>query len=255
MLIRSRSNLVSPAILVISSIISVWPAMALAGNLLTLPDGSKLDLSQKCPVCGMIIGGKEGQAVTLTFNDGRVATFGGVAAAVFNDGHTVGFEGARCLFIYNSVPQKYRVSVKDVTRQFVTDYRSKKLIDLTGAYLVLGSDVKGPMGYDLIPFASKEDAGKFAAANNGKWIVQLHEVPLVPQKTHVAPKGDESDRRVPATGSVTDGGGSVPTLGQALPQGEVSNQESKISGPQKRETPRNPGTRGHGEHHGGMMPR
>lgn len=103
MLMRFWSNLVPPAILLVSVIMSFWPAMAAAGNVLTLPDGSKLDLSLKCPICGTVIGGKEGQAVTLTFNDGRVATFGGVAAAVFQDGHAVGFEGARCLFICNSV--------------------------------------------------------------------------------------------------------------------------------------------------------
>lgn len=96
--------------------------------------------------------------------------FHGVAAAVFKDGHVIGFEGARCLFIYNSVSEKYNVSVADIAHQYVTDFVSKKMIDLPQAFLVLGSNVKGPMGYDLIPFANRDEAAKFASENDGKWI-------------------------------------------------------------------------------------
>lgn len=147
-----------------------------AADSLQLPDGSSIDLAAKCPVCGMVIGGTEGQGASVTYKEGHVAGFHGVAAAIFKDGHVVGFEGARCLFIYNSVPQNYNVDVKNITRQFVTDFTTKKLVDLSRAFLVLGSNVKGPMGYELIPFSSKDDAAKFAAENDGKWIVQLHEV-------------------------------------------------------------------------------
>ncbi len=152
------------------------PAISRAAELIQLPDGSRVDLTAKCPVCGMTVGGTDGQGASVNYKDGHVAGFHGVAAAVFKDGHVVGFEGARCLFIYNSVPQNFNVDVKNIARQFVTDFTTKKIIDLSQAFLVLGSNVKGPMGYDLIPFSSKEDAAKFAAENDGKWIVQLHEV-------------------------------------------------------------------------------
>ncbi len=168
-------RLVIPVLLT-SIILSLLSMIAVAAEIIELPDGSKLDLTQKCPVCGMIVGGKEGQGVTLTYKDGRVAGFHGVAAAVFKDGHVVGFEGARCLFIYNSVPEKYNVNVADIAHQHVTDFVSKKMIELSKAFLVLGSNVKGPMGYELIPFANKDEAAKFASQNDGKWIVQLHEV-------------------------------------------------------------------------------
>jgi len=157
-------------------IVSAVPISSRAADRIGLPDGSRLDLSKNCPVCGMTIGGKEGQGVTVTFKDGHAVGFAGVAAAVFKNGHVVGFEGARCLFIYNSVPQQFNVDVANIARQFVTDFTTKKMIELSKAFLVLGSNVKGPMGYDLIPFTTKEEAAKFASENEGKWIVQLHEI-------------------------------------------------------------------------------
>ena len=169
-------------ILAAAVISTFFPLASSAAGFLTLPDGSKVDLSEKCPVCGMVIGGKEGQGVTVTYKDGRVVGFHGVAAAVFKDGHVVGFEGARCLFIYNSVPEKYNVNVADIAHQYVTDFVSKKMIELPKAFLVLGSSVKGPMGYDLIPFSNREEAAKFASENDGKWIVQLHEVSKAAQE-------------------------------------------------------------------------
>jgi copper chaperone NosL len=168
-----------------SLVLTVMPMLfspvSSAGGFLKLPDGSKVDLTQKCPVCGMVVGGPDEQGVSLTFKDGHVVGFRG-AAAVFKDGHVVGFEGARCLFIYNSLAEKYHINVADIARQYVTDYASKKMIDLPKAFLVLGSNVKGPMGYDLIPFTSKEAAAEFASENQGKWIVQLHEVAKSAQK-------------------------------------------------------------------------
>lgn len=52
------------------------------------------------------------------------------------------------------------------------------MIDVTNAFLVLGSTVKGPMGYDLIAFSNREEAETFQAEYNGKRLVQLHTVEL-----------------------------------------------------------------------------
>lgn len=194
---KHRSALSNTLAILTAAVISMlFPLVSSAAGFVTLPDGTKLDLTQKCPVCGMVIGGKEGQGVTVSYKDGRVVGFGGVAAAVFKDGHVEGFEGARCLFIYNSVPEKYNVNVSDIAHQYVTDFVSKKMIELPKAFLVLGSNVKGPMGYDLIPFAKRDEAAKFASENDGKWIVQLHEVTKAAQeeagKTGALEKGSTS---------------------------------------------------------------
>jgi nitrous oxide reductase accessory protein NosL len=156
------------------------PALALhkGSSFLTLPDGGKVDLMAQCPVCGMPVGGVLGAGSTYSYLDDRVVGFAGVAAVVFKDGHAVGFEGARCLLIYNKVPKRFGINPADITRRFVTDFSTRKLIDVTNAFLVLGSTVRGPMGFDLIPFSSADEAEKFEAKYNGKRLVQLQTVEL-----------------------------------------------------------------------------
>jgi len=149
---------------------------SLAAEQLELPDGTKVDLEQKCPVCGMVVGGPNGEGVTVTYRKGRVVAFGGIAATVFKDGKVVGFDGARCLFVYNSIPFKYGVDIADMQHQYVTDFVTKKMMEVEKALLVLGSSVKGRMGYEMIPFSNKKDASEFASQNDGKWIIQLHSV-------------------------------------------------------------------------------
>lgn len=154
------------------------PIHCYAQQHMDLPDGSKLDLASNCPVCGMRIGGDMGGAATYAYRDNRLLGFAGVAAAVFRDGTVVGFEGARCLFIYNTVPKRFGIDVENISNRYVTDFTSRKLINVQNAFLVLGSRVKGPMGYDLIAFSSVEEAEKFRVEHGGKRVVQLHTVGL-----------------------------------------------------------------------------
>lgn len=176
MFIGNRGSVLNAAIVVVvvSAVTASVPSVA--AELLELPDGYKVDLEKTCPVCGMIVGGPEGQGVTVTYRKGRIVGFGGVAATVFKDGTVVGFDGARCLFVYNSIPSKFGVDVADMKHQFVTDFASKRMIEVEKAFLVLGSTVKGRMGYEMIPFTTKEQASEFAHKHDGKWIVQLHSV-------------------------------------------------------------------------------
>jgi hypothetical protein len=146
------------AILTAATVCLILQSVSGAAHSLLLPDGSKLDLEQRCPVGGMVIGGKDGQGATITYKEGRVVGFAGAAAAVSKEGHAVGFEGARCLFIYKSVLQKYGIDVRDIKSQLATDFASRKMIDLPKGFLVLGSDVKGPIGFELIALSTKEEA-------------------------------------------------------------------------------------------------
>lgn len=173
---RNNDSLLSATCAVVILVATFVPLPSLAAELVDLPDGSQVDLGLKCPVCGMIVGGPEGQAVTLSYRKGRLARFEGVAATVFKDGKVVGFDGARCLFVYNSIPSKYGVDISDMKHQFVTDFVSKRMIEVEKAFLVLGSSVKGRMGYELIPFTGKQRALQFASEHDGKWIIQLQPV-------------------------------------------------------------------------------
>jgi nitrous oxide reductase accessory protein NosL len=159
-------------------IIAAIPTVSRSADDMELPNGGKVDLAAHCPVCGMTIGGDLGAGATYSYRNDRAVGFAGVAAVAFKDGHTVGFEGARCLFIYNKVPKRFGIELSDVTHRFVTDFTTRKMIDVNEAFLVLGSTVKGPMGYELIPFSNKDEAEKFEAEYKGKRLVQLHSVDL-----------------------------------------------------------------------------
>lgn len=241
------------AAMFMAAVITLFPLSSQAEQLLQLPDGSKADLSKKCPVCGMVIGGKDGQGATVTFKDGRVSGFHGVAAAVFKDGHSVGFDGARCLFIYNSFPQKYEVNLADIAHQYVTDYVSKKMIALSKAFLVLGSEVKGPMGYELIAFNSMAEASKFASENDGKWIVRLHEVPRAAQEE---PDNTKANKRSDAPGVSEE-----TTPAPSVEPGVVQPEERAIETPKGRSAtqqtqdlePSEPFVGRSGHHGGGHM--
>ena len=53
---------------------------------------------------------------------------------------------------------------------YVKDYGTKEYIDAKTANYVKGSDVKGPMGDDLVPFASSDDAAAFVHEHGGEVI-------------------------------------------------------------------------------------
>lgn len=91
---------------------------------------------------------------------------------MFKDGHVVGFEGARCLFIYNSIPKRFGIDVGNIVHRYVTDFNTKKLIDVNKAFLVLGSSVVSFMGHDLVAFSSREEAEKFSSQYGSKRIVE-----------------------------------------------------------------------------------
>lgn len=77
----------------------------------------------------------------------------------------------RCLFI-NS--QAQGLAVADSV--FVTDYYEQKLIDGRQAFYVVGSDVIGPMGHDLIPLDTRQAAEEFLREHKGQQILTFDQV-------------------------------------------------------------------------------
>ena len=74
---------------------------------------------------------------------------------------------------------KYETSVKkNIQKILVTDYYSQRGIDGKKAYYVLGSDVFGPMGHELIPFESLREAKTFKSDHRGKRILRFEEITL-----------------------------------------------------------------------------
>lgn len=116
----------------------------------------------KCPVCGMFVA--------------KYTDF--LAQVIYKDGSYAVFDGAKDLFKYYLNLQSYNPSKKesDIDSVYVTDYYTLTPIDGLTAYYVIGSDIYGAMGKELIPFEKEADARAFMKDHNGKSMVSFKEV-------------------------------------------------------------------------------
>jgi copper chaperone NosL len=123
------------------------------------PGPSRTD---RCPVCGMFVA--------------KYPDF--VCVVVLRDGARVYFDGAKDLFKYVFNPKKYDRNRRadDIVEIHVTDYYRLTLVDGRKAYYVIGSDVYGPMGKELIPFGGKAEAEEFMRDHRGQAIVTFDAV-------------------------------------------------------------------------------
>ncbi len=123
---------------------------------------AKVDVPKdaKCAVCGM-----------------KVAKYPNwVAVIEMNDGHKHYFDGVKDMMKFYLYPEKFKFKKESAKDILVTDYYTLKQIDAKKAWYVLGSNVFGPMGDELIPFKTKKDAEAFLKEHNGKSIVQFDKV-------------------------------------------------------------------------------
>ena len=123
---------------------------------------NKVSKEDKCPVCGMFV---------AKYPDW-------VGQIIFDDGQTVFFDGAKDLFKYYFSLKKYNPdkSKKDINAIYVTEYYNVKYIDGFSAYYVIGSNVYGPMGRELIPLENEQDAKEFLKDHNGKKIIRFEDI-------------------------------------------------------------------------------
>ena len=116
----------------------------------------------KCPVCGMFV---------YKYPDW-------LAEVIFKDESVVFFDGAKDLFKYYFNLTKYSPGKnrRDIAAIYVNEYYDMKLIDARKAFFIMGSDVYGPMGHELIPLATGEDARTFMKDHKGKRILRFEEI-------------------------------------------------------------------------------
>lgn len=116
----------------------------------------------KCPVCGMFVAKYPDFLAQITFKDGSYAFFDGVKDMIK---------------YYLDLP-KYNPSKKpdDIAAIFVTDYYSMNLIDGFKAHYVIGSDIYGPMGNELIPFKEEAEAKEFMKDHLGKSMMGFNQI-------------------------------------------------------------------------------
>ena len=116
----------------------------------------------KCPVCGMFV---------FKYPDWT-------AGVLFKGGAYAVFDGSKDLYRFLLDMKQYAPARRpaDIDRIFVTDYYSVRQIDGRAAFYVIGSDIYGPMGKELIPFEKEADAGEFLKDHKGSKVLRHREI-------------------------------------------------------------------------------
>ena len=115
-----------------------------------------------CPVCGMFVA--------------KYPEW--IATVVYRNGHAHHFDGAKDMFKYLLDLEKWAPGhqASDIQAIGVTEYYGLTRIDARKAFYVVGSEVLGPMGHELIPLETQEDAEEFMRDHKGIAIVRFADV-------------------------------------------------------------------------------
>lgn len=116
----------------------------------------------KCPVCGMFVSKYPDWVATVTFKDST----------------SLYFDGSKDFFIWYHNMQKFAPSRKkaDISSITANDYYTLKQVDARQAHYVIGSDVYGPMGKELVPFGKLADAHAFLKDHKGKMVLRFTDI-------------------------------------------------------------------------------
>ncbi len=145
----------------------LWPLLCLLVSLSAAAESVDLPApgpKATCPVCGMFV---------ALYPDW-------VATVRYRDGHLHHFDGAKDLFKYLLELPRWAPGhqADQIETIGVTDYYGVRRIDARRAFYVIGSDVLGPMGHELIPLESRADADEFLRDHDGRRLLRFDEVSL-----------------------------------------------------------------------------
>lgn len=134
----------------VGAVVLVVAVVALAvGVLAACSSGQE---ASRCEICGMAI-------------DSRSGWRAGADAAA----ERLTFDTPKCLF-------RYRHQRGEVEGAWVTEYYSQERRSARALFYVLGSNLEGPMGRDLVPIAGREEAERFRRDHHGERVLAFDEV-------------------------------------------------------------------------------
>ena len=108
----------------------------------------------KCPVCGMF-----------------VTKYPKWAARITESTNTHYFDGVKDMMKFYIFDVDFSYDRSKIKNIEVTDFYTLKAIDAKKAFYVVGSDLFGPMGNELIPFLSKEAAQNFLSDHGAEQVI------------------------------------------------------------------------------------
>jgi len=140
-------------------LLALWATSVAAQGEPLLPKPGAKDL---CPVCGMLISKYPNWT----------------AVALYRDNHAHYFDGAKDLFKYLHEYPKYAPGHRkeDLAGLYVTEFYGLAKVDARQAFYVIGSDVLGPMGHELVPLETRADAEEFLKDHKGRRIFTFEQV-------------------------------------------------------------------------------
>ena len=109
--------------------------------------------NDKCPVCGMF-----------------VYKYPKWATQIFYGEKHLSFDGVKDMMKY------YFEHKEGISKMLVLDYYSQQAIEARDAFYVVGSDIYGPMGNELIAFKSKSEAKTFYKDHRATKILNFSEI-------------------------------------------------------------------------------
>jgi copper chaperone NosL len=116
----------------------------------------------RCPVCGMFVAKYPNWLTQIHYE---------------NLGQTNFFDGVKDMMTFYYTPERYDGPPKEAIKNiYVKDYYSLNWFSAKDAFYVVGSDVYGPMGHELIPFESKGAAESFLKDHHGREILTFSEI-------------------------------------------------------------------------------
>lgn len=140
------------------------------GNLNHIENQIKIKDTDKCPVCGMFVKKYPRWVAQIIYIHDEHE-------------HKFSFDGVKDLMKFYFDPKlwlsseyKHPILKEKIKDILVTDYYSQRPIDGSTAYYVIGSDVYGPMGHELIPFEQEADAKTFKKDHNGIKIIKFEKI-------------------------------------------------------------------------------
>ncbi len=113
----------------------------------------------KCPVCGMF-----------------VAKYPKWAAVIEVESKKYYFDGVKDMMKFYIFDVDFPYDRSKIINIEVTDFYTLKAIDAKQAFYVIGSDVYGPMGNELIPFLTKDAALNFMTDHRGEKIIKFDNI-------------------------------------------------------------------------------
>lgn len=114
----------------------------------------KVPKKSKCPVCGMF-----------------VTKYPKWAAVIEENGKKHYFDGVKDMMKFYIFDVDFPYDRSKISSMLVTDFYTLKAIDAKKTFYVIGSDLYGPMGNELIPFLTQDAAHNFMNDHGGEKII------------------------------------------------------------------------------------